>query len=388
MSKLAAYFASIGLLSGAIIGAGIFSLPAAFNIGGLGIGLIYLLMGVLVYSLVYAMYGDVILMTPGEHRFVGFVKYYFGKFFSGLAVVMAIVQSILVLTIYLILSVSFVRLVFPELSEIAAVLIFWAVGSAVIFLSLKRLIMSEFLITAGIILIVGIIFFLGFFSGMNGLVNLGQVPKFGSGLALLLPLPIVLFSFGGRAAIVSLVRNFQQKRGFLKFDDYKLLKKTIIVAVMVPAIVYVFFVLGVLAISPAVSDDAISGIKDLVSPIILLLIGALGLFSLWSSYFVNGLNINESLGYDLKFAKLARVFLVVLAPLMLYFWGLRDFLGLIGFIGGVFLSLEGIMIILLFFSAKKRNKAGPFLVKQNWFLYGFLAGLVFLTAFLSVTFLN
>src|SRR3989344_1439982 len=87
-----------GLLSGTIIGAGIFSLPFVFNKTGFLFGCLYLLLGTFAYVTLHLMFSDVMLQTEGEHRLVGYIRMYLGKFAFYLSIITSVLASFFVLT--------------------------------------------------------------------------------------------------------------------------------------------------------------------------------------------------------------------------------------------------------------------------------------------------
>jgi len=362
-----------GLLAGTIIGAGVFALPFVFLKAGLASGFFYLALGTGAYLLIHLFYADIILRTEGEHRFVGYAQIYLGRTAFWLSILMAVLEMIFVLTIYLVLSASFANLIGGAGAGLFKVLIFWVLGSAAIFLSLKRVAFLEFLITWGMVLIIGLIFVLG----LGKLDKIGAVDFYPDFLNFLVPLAPVLFALSGRVAIPSLVKYFRIPG---VGHNHALIKKAIFAGTVIPAVVYAFFVFGVLGLSNAVSEDSVSGLLGQVPNFVLAIIGVLGILSLWSSYIVVGLDVESILRYDLKVSKALRIALVVLAPLALYFLSSQDFIGLVGFVGGIFLGLEGIFIILMWLRARKAAPPKPALInKTSWLIIGFLL-LTFLSA--------
>lgn len=333
------FLISTGLLSGTIIGAGIFSLPYVFKTTGLLAGIFYLILGATVYIVIYRMYAEVITKTPGDHRFVGYTRMYLGEGASLLAVLMAIVQTILVLTIYLILSQSFANLITGPEYGLASMIVFWLIGSTIIFIGARRLAWLESIITIGMIAVILIIFILGLVNGRSFLDG-GALPDWGK---FLLPLAPILFSLAGRQAIPDLVKLN---------GDYK---KPIFFGVVIPAIVYLIFVLSIWALSPVVTQDAVSGLVGNVSTLVVLaVVGFFGILSLISSYGTVGMDVYESLEFDLKFPLWLRASLIIFGPLVLYFAGLQSFITLVSFVGGIFLALEGIFIVWMWRKATKK----------------------------------
>ena len=364
-----------GLLAGTIIGAGVFALPFVFLKAGILSGLFYLALGTSAYLLIHLFYADIILRTEGEHRFVGYAQIYLGRAAFWLAILMAVLEMIFILTIYLVLSASFSNLFAGAGAGLFKVLIFWVLGSATIFLSLKRVAFLEFLITWGMILIIGLIFVLG----LGKLGKIGALDFYPNLVNFFVPLAPILFALSGRVAIPSLVKYFRIPG---VGHNHALIKKAITAGTIIPAVVYAFFVFGVFGLSNVVSEDSVSGLLGQVPSFVLVIIGILGILSLWSSYIVVGLDVESILRYDLKISKAVRILFVVLAPLALYFLSSQDFIGLVGFVGGIFLALEGIFIILMWLRARKIAAHKPMIIgKTSWAVIGLIM-LTFISALL------
>jgi len=337
------------LLAGTIIGAGVFALPFVFEKAGIVTGLFYLGLFGAVLVFIHLMYADLILKTEegkNLHRFSGYAKIYLGNKGFWLSILMTIVGMLFTLTVYLILSISFINLIHPlvlSLSNTAKLLIFWFLGSVAIFLGIRRIAFSEFLITGGIIVIILII--LGY--GLSHWERIALIPVFNL-QNIFLPYGAVLFALSGRVAIPAVISYFQKiRRPLIE------VKKPIILGTLLPALVYLLFVFGIWGLSNVVSEDAVSGLIGQIPQGILTLVGILGLISLWSSYIVVGLDVENSLKFDLKFPKILAGFIVVALPLFLYFLGFQNFLNLVSMVGGIFIALEGIFIVLMWLKASK-----------------------------------
>lgn len=336
------------LLAGAIIGAGIFGLPFVFMNAGIIAGLFYLGILTFVFIIIHLMYAEVIIKTVGQHRFPGYAKIYLGRAGFCLAALTSILGMLLVLTVYLILSSSFLGLILPTgliASDILKILIFWFLGSMAIFLEIRRMAFSEFLITSGIILI-AVLLFVFASAHFDKIIS---APTFNL-KNIFLPYGIILFSLAGRVAIPAIINYFQKIKSN---SETSYVKKSIILGTIIPAFVYLLFIFGVLGLSGAVSEDAVSGLIGSVSPFILFLVGIFGLISLWSSYIVVGLDVKNALGYDLKFPKILAGLVVIAAPLLLFLAGFQSFLALVSVVGGVFIAVEGIFIVLMWLKSRK-----------------------------------
>lgn len=337
------FFLATGLLVSTIIGAGVFALPYVFQNSSFKLGFFYLALAALVYTIIHRMYAEIIFSSKAEHRFVGFSEKYFGKTGFWLAILIAVVEIFLVLTIYLILSVSFANLLFPGIADWLKVVLFWIFGSAIIFIGLRRLASIEFVIALGILAIIILIHYLGFS-------RLTELSFLSSGaLGLLAPVAPILFALSGRVGLHSVADLFRGEKEPLKKANWAISLGTII-----PAIVYGLFVVGMIGLTPVASEDSITGLLGNVPGWLATTIGILGIISLISSYIAAGFDIKHVLKTDLKFPTWLMILSVVGIPLGLYFLNLSSFLGLISLVGGILLSLEGIMIALMWQKLKGR----------------------------------
>lgn len=368
---LKTFFLPVGLLASSIIGAGAFALPYVFVRAGLSLGLLYLLLGGVAYTVVHLMYADIIIRTKEAHRFPGYARQYLGNPGFWLAIGIGILEMILVLTIYLILSKSFGQLVGPAWSDTRQVVVFWILGSLTLLVGVSKMTKLEAVISVGIVGIILMVFLLGL-GAPTRIAESGWLPMLPFAF---LPLAPVLFSFSGRVAIPSLVK-YARLANHGRID--KAVRRAVVWGTFLPAVLYAFLVLGIVGLSPIVTEDAVGGIVGQVSPSVLIVLGVLGLITLWSSYIIVAYDVNGILEEDFKLPRSSRFVLVVLAPLVLYLLGFQDFLKLVGFVGGIFLALEGLLIIFMWRRANRVLKSSSILMR------GVGPGLILLTTLVFV----
>ena len=345
------FFLPAGLLAGTVIGAGMFALPWLFQRAGFGVGMAALALGAGAYLFIHLAYADLIVRSPGEHRFAGYAKLYLGRAGFWVASVVAIFEMVSVLTIYLIISVSFANLLFPG-DSLVKLLVFWALASLAMFLPLKRLALTEFLLTGGkIAIILGILAF-----GIPNASRILDVGFFTEWQTVLLPLGPALFALSGRVAIPSVVAYFREK-GVV--HSRKALASAIIAGTLIPAVVYILLVIAITSLSRSVSDDSVTGLIGNIPPLALIGVGALGLMSIWSAYVLVGVDTKNLLRYDFKFFPGVAAMITISAPVILYLAGFHNFIGLVSFVGGIFLAIEGLLVIAMWWSAKRFTPHHP-----------------------------
>ncbi|MFH1188234.1 MAG: aromatic amino acid transport family protein [bacterium] len=347
MKRLYALYKEIivpaGLLAAMIIGAGMFALPYAFMRAGFLTGLLYLVIFSGVLACIHILYGRILIHTPEKCRFIGYAKRYLGKPGFITSIITTLFGSVFSLTAYLVLSQKFIELVWMPPVSHYVFLLFWITSTIAIILGIKRLASFEFLVVLAMLFIMAMIFGFGISSEHFASVTL---PIFNP-LYFFIPYGAVLFSLSGRSGIDS-IRDY--------YSDNKLSEKNFFTALslgtFLPALFYFLFTLGVVGLSVSgVTMDAVSGLVSL-SPQAFVVIGLLGIFSLWTSYVLVGMQIKDILRYDFKISVTLDAIAATCIPLALYLFGFTNFMTLISVSGGVFLALESILVILMWHKIK------------------------------------
>ena len=349
----------VSLMAGAIIGAGMFSLPYLFHQAGIILSLLILAALTFVVTFIHLLYADIILKTKGERNFVSYTREYLGLNASRVAFFMSIVEMIIVLVIYLILASKFIGSLiqsfwslYPADSWISViVLLFWIAGSIAIFWDLKELSLIQFLITVSMVVIISFVLIFAVFNGgseklFSEIYPLANGFNFNNLFVLLGP---ILFALSGRVVIVEVIKYFSPKKPLLE------IRRSIILGTVIPAIIYAFFALSVLALSESVSLDSISGLIGSLPPFLIASFSILGLLAIWTSYIAVGFDVKNILQIDLNLSNFKSGAIVVFLPIVLYFAGLTDFIFLISLVGGLFLTLESIFIVKMWQKLDKKN---------------------------------
>lgn len=361
------------ILAETIIGAGMFALPYVFTLSGIGLGLIYLFFfgGILV--LIHLMYADIILRTPENHRLMGYAEFYFGKSGFWSSLIITIIGALFILTAYLVLSISFINVLVPFIPDIYKMLIFLALASLPVFLGINKLAASELFVLFGTISIILIIF--GFsFSGFEKLITV--YPLFNAD-NLFFPFGVILFSMFGRSAIPVVLGYFRNNG-----ESPANVKWPIIIGTIVPIIVYILFIFAILGLSDIVTEDSVLGLVGQLPLFILVMLALLAIIELWSTYVVIARDVKKSLEHDLSFTPIISGTIIVGFPLIIYFLGFQNFVKLVDYVGSIFISLEGILIILIWRKISKIeseykifNKINPLIIYA--LLLVFISGILY-----------
>lgn len=361
------YILPASILAGTIIGAGIFALPYVFVRSGWVMGITYLFLLTGAVWIIHSMFAEVIIHMGEGHRFVGYVRILLGEAPFRIAIITSVFGLTLTLAAYLALGISFINILYPQGSELAKVVLFWLLGSLLILVRIRLLALLEFLVVIGLLFIIALIFILG----LGGWDKFGSLSPIHAGY-LFLPFGPILFSLFGRTAVPSVI-NYISDAELPVF----LVKRAILWGTIVPALCYLAFIVGIIGLSDNVSVDSVSGLMATAPHALLFIVGIFGLLSLLSTYIVLGIDVGKNLILDLHLPQTVSFTAVIVLPVVFYLFGLKNFLGLVSIIGGVFVSLEAAMIALMW------KKIGAATSKRTLIAY-VLAGIFSLAAFYEI----
>lgn len=328
----------LSLLAGSIIGAGLFALPFAFHAAGLLSTILYIIFFGALISLAHVLYADIILRTQEtRHQFPGYVRIYLGKRIGAIANIAVSLTTLLTLTAYLILSISFLSLVFPGLPTPIALLLFWLLGSVIIFTDIKKT--ATFDTITGSATILMIIALFAYWIAVHPEAGI-NAPIFVRS-AWFLPFGPILFALTGFSAIPALIEYSRKER-----IPLATLRRTIIAGTFITAFLYFLFTLAIWGLSGVVSSDSVSGMLQALPPFALLLWGLFGFISLWDSYASVGQDLLKTMRYDWKLPPVFAAAGVLLLPPILYLLGIQSFIATVGIIGSVMMGTWGILLVL------------------------------------------
>jgi tyrosine-specific transport protein len=362
------FFKEIGFLSATTIGAGVFALPYVFHRAGWFVGLLFLVALSLIVIFAQRLYFRVIEKTGGATKFLGLIREKLGVKFFTIGFISIILGLLLSLTAYLLIAQNFVKLIFPELDSSLAILIFWGLGTIPFLFRLGKLVLAELF---GAVVMFFIIFYIfGMSLGSGG--DIFSIPAV-SGADFFLPFGVVLFSLAGWTAIEPIIDSRKKSakaypRGF---------SLSVSLGTILSAIFYILFVVAIFGLATGsggvltITEDTLSGITGW-SPLMLGVMGVLGLFALWTSYLPISLEIKNSLERDLGWSPFLVFSILAGVPILTALFGIKDFVSVLGLAGGIFLAVQYVLIILV---------SSKVLVLRRW--EKFLASLVVLVFLLA-----
>ena len=353
---------AMSIMSGTIIGVGLFSLPyIALKVGIFVMLGYFFILGALVIIL-HLFFGELSLKTPDFKRLPGFAKIYLGSWGEKIAYISTILGLFGAILAYLIVGGEFLEnLLAPFLggNSLIYTLFYFASGAVLILFGIKAIAKVEFW---GLILFFSVLFLI-FLRGQSFLKteNLFTSPDFNS---LFLPYGVVLFSLWG----ATLIPEVEEMLG----DRKDLLKKIIPVAILIPILVYLFFIYLILGITgPQTTESAMIGLRNVLGDGVVSLGLLFGVLTTFTSFIALGLTLKKVFWYDLRIEKNLAWAITCFVPLAFFLIGVKSFIPVISLVGGVMIGINGILIILMYQVLKK--------IRRFSFLY-------FLTSFLILVF--
>jgi amino acid permease len=340
------YIYPIVVFSGGMIGVGFLSLPYIAMTAGIWLVLCYLLLLVTLVITLNLIFADISLKTPDFKRFPGFVGFYLGKWGKFVAMISMIFGTYGVLLAYLIIGGEFLSNVFKPLfggSSLIYTFVYFLVASSIIYFGIKAIARVEFWILAVLFVSLFLIFIEGFSQ-----IRLSNI--FAGGLSynwqigiknFFLPYGPILFALWG----IGIMPDVEE----MLIGKKKIIKRIITISTLIVVSFYVLFIFVILGITGnQTTQTALTGLVGFLGPSIVsisLLIGALATFT---GFITQGVILKKIFEYDMGVKHHHAFIITCLTPLILFLIGLKTFIPLISFVGGVLLGADGILILLMY----------------------------------------
>lgn len=340
---------AVAVLIGTIVGAGTFGLPFVMAQAGWGLGLFYLIILTGVVVLIHLSYGEIILRTGQTHCLVGYAAKYLGRRAKILTTLVAFVEYYGSLLAYIILGGEFLRIIFSRWwggSPDAWVLIFFALAAIAVGGGLRLVSGSELIMTLALVATMGLLIFKSWplvaaqnFAGINW-------------FNWLLPYGVVLFALSGSVAV-------PEMRQLLRGQE-KNLKIAILSGTLISAVIYLGFAWAVVGVSgAATSEDAILGLVPYLGGWVVQVGAIFGVLAVFTSFIVLGLNLKNTYHKDYGLNEWWSFILTCAVPIIAYWFGVKSFILVIGFVGAVAAGLDGLITVLIYLKARQRGDRRP-----------------------------
>lgn len=357
------FYRAVTTLVGTIIGAGVLAIPYAIMKAGFLTGLLNLAILSVASFCVYLFIGEIVLRTEGNHQLPGYAEKYLGRI-GGLLMAFTMIFGIYGALVSYIIGVgnSFAELFgvqnilfnfsgFSFQFNIVFSILFFVFVSFVVYIGLKMVGKSELIMSSLIILALLTVSLLAL-----PRLDISNIISF-SFSRLLIPYGVILFALSGAVAVPEMKEQLQKNR--------KLLKRAILTGVLIPVFLYFLFSLVVVGVcGKETTEVATVCLGQKFDGFVFLLGNLFAILAMSTSFMTLGLGLKEMYHYDYKKNETFAWALACLAPLLFYFLILffvrgEIFFKTISLSGGVTMTLEGILIVLMHRKAKKYGDRKP-----------------------------
>ncbi|MBT4722678.1 hypothetical protein HN958_01900 [Candidatus Falkowbacteria bacterium] len=339
------FWEGVSTLVGMIIGAGVLGLPFVIAQVGVLPGIILLVVVGVAALVLNLMFAEVVLRTKGKHQVAGYAKKYLGNKVKILEILSMVINGYGILLAYVIGSGIALSAMFGG-SPFIFGLIFLAVMGYILFFGLKIVKVFELWMVFIFIVVMAIILVISGYSVDYSNFYHTDISK------TFLAYGVILFAFSGAAAVVPL-------REVLRKSEKKI-KKAIIIASIVPIVLYILFSVAVVGVTGLeTSDVATVGLGQKIGTYMILFGNLFAIFAMATSFLSKGVILKELFMFDFKLSRINSWLLILLPPLILFIFGLHNFIATLGLVGGLSMGVSGSIMVLLFWKSKKMGDRNP-----------------------------
>lgn len=338
------YIYPVAVFCGGMVGVGFLSLPYVAMKGSIFVMLAYFLVVTFLVVVINKIFCEISLKTPDYKRFPGFVGYHLGKKVEIFTLFLTVIGTLGILLAYLVVAGDFLTAALQPIFHLGTttyVFLFFVVVTTIIYFDIKMVARVEFWVLIALFASLVLVFFEGF-SKIN-LSNLFVASEFKFS-NLFLPYGPLLFALWG-SGLIPETEEMLASTGQSK----KKLKKIVITSTILVSIFYFLFVLLVLSLTGLKTEQAaLTGLKNVLGNSLVCISLLVGTLSVLTAFICQGLIFKKTLIYDLKIKPWQALVMTCFTPMILFLLGLKSFVPILSFTGGVILGIDGILILLMY----------------------------------------
>ncbi len=332
------FFEAVAIMLGSTIGAGILAIPFAVSRVGWTVGMIYIItLGLIMMSL-NLMVGEIALRTKTPMQVTGMAGRYLGGKGKVIMSIINFLSGFGAMVAYLVGEGQILQSFLGGDSFVWS-LVFWCLGATLVFFGLSLVKKVDVLLTLIILTVVLVIVFVS--TPAITLPNLSNV----SFANLFFPFGVILFAFQGASGVpqVGVIMSHKQKR----------MKEAIVVAGVIVIIAYLLFMTAVVGVTGSgTTEIATFGLGQKLGKSVLLLVDLFAFFAMGTGFLNLSIAIRNAFRWDFEMSRPRAWFLTMFIPLSLFIIGIRSFIEILDFVGGVFGAIFAILIILIYWRAR------------------------------------
>lgn len=339
---------AVFMITGLTIGAGVLALPYAIATVGVVLGGIILILLAGITLLLHLMLGEIAVRTNEPLQLPGFAGKYLGRFAKQLISATIILRSYGALLAYMVGAGAVLAGLFGG-NSISWSVVFWSIGSALIWSGLQRVKQAEKLLSLCVMAIIVVIsFFILPHATTDNLLSINTHN-------LLLPISILLFALSATPAVA-------EAHALLPGSEHRF-RRALILGTIIPAVIYLLFAFAVVgALGTHTTPVATLGLGERFGAGILFFANLFAVLAMSTAFMGLGTALKESFVWDHKIKPLLAVFLVAVVPITLFLLGARGFITILEIVGGIFIALENSIMALVYYQARTQGDIAP-----RWF---------------------
>lgn len=333
------FLEAVLLLSGMIIGVGMFAIPFSFVAAGFWLGAAELAALAAVVLAIHLLYAEIVLATPSFHRMPGYIRAHLGRGAAAVSWVSTIFGTAGTLLAYLVVGSLFLRTAAEPFLSASGAPGIWAVllaagVAAVTLFPLRKEAAINGLLT---------VFEIVFLAGISRILLPDVLPGNLTGIRsenFFMPYGVLLFALSGASVIPDVVTVLGRRPARVR--------AAVIVGSLIPALLYLLFAYAVAGVTGhATTEEAIAGLGQHAGGRIAWWASVAGFLSVLTSYVALSGNFQALLTLDMRLPRRAAWLAASAVPVALYAAGFQDFIAIISAVGLVAFGVDGLLFVLM-----------------------------------------
>jgi tyrosine-specific transport protein len=336
---------AVATLVGTSIGAGVLGLPYAVSHAGFGIGMVMLLALGWLNIILQMMFAEVTLRTKEQHQIPGYAGIYLGPYVKKIGFVVGVTSAYGTLLAYIIASGQILQALLGGTST-AWSLVYFAGISFLVYKGLDTIKILEVIMSAFVASIMVLIWVVAFphVDPSNLLyMHIDQTAQVYG---------VLLFALSATVAIPEVRQEL--------VGQERMFPKIIIFANLFTIAVYALFTLFVLGVTgSATTEVATIGLGNFIGPWMLVIGNILAFFTITTSCLTIGLAVRRVFQFDYGFPRWKALAATVVIPLIIFFSGFRNFIQVLGIVGGIGLGLQSSIVVFSYWRSRIHGERKP-----------------------------
>jgi len=339
-------------LIGTIVGAGVLGIPYVIAKSGFVYGSLLILVVGAAFLFFNLFVGEIVLRTKGKHQLTGYMEKYLGKWGKNLMMFSMVFGIYGALTAYLIGEGQVLKQILGGPAWIYT-LIFFVIVSVIIYRGVKAAGKVELVMIALLVVIVILIGALSYDK-----INISNLSTFNPAF-FFLPYGVILFAFIGTASVPEMSEQLENEK--------KKLKKALVWGSTIPVFLYILFSFIIISIVGLGNFELLQpneriatvALSVYANPTLGLFANIFAIFTMFTTFLTLGVALKEMYEYDYHLNKFLAFALTMFLPLGLALSGFTTFIATLGITGAVAGGVDGILVVLAYWKAKKFGNRKP-----------------------------